>query len=100
MANELKDRIHTSVATGSGDWASFRSEVTGTFLNDQGTGAGGIAGINYTDFSNHLIREYNKQVDIRIDSWTGAAAQTTGLVIEPFDDGFRYTGTGGFANYP
>ena len=29
-----------------------------------------------------------------------AAGQTTGLVIEPFDDGFRYTGTGGFANYP
>ena len=76
MANELKDRIHTSVATGSGDWASFRSEVTGKFLND------------------------NKQVDIRIDSWTGAAGQTTGLLIEPFDAGFRYTGTGNFSNYP
>ena len=35
MANELKDRIHTSVATGSGDWASFRSEVTGKFLKIQ-----------------------------------------------------------------
>tara|TARA_R100000734_G_C3292225_1_gene83906 strand:+ start:144 stop:446 length:303 start_codon:yes stop_codon:yes gene_type:complete len=100
MANELKDRIHTSVATGSGDWASFRSEVTGKFLNDGGTGAGAIPGVNYTDFSNHLIREYNKQVDIRIDSWTGAAGQTTGLLIEPFDAGFRYTGTGNFSNYP
>ena len=100
MANNLKDRIHTSIATGSGDWASFRSEVTGKFLTDGGTGVGGIAGGNYTDFSNHLIREYNKQVDMRIDSWTAAAGQTTGLVIEPFDAGFRYTGTGGFANYP
>ena len=100
MANNLKDRIHTSIATGSGDWASFRSEVTGKFLNDGGTGIGGIAGDNYTDFSNHLIREYNKQVDFKIDSWEGVASQTTGLIIEPHDAGFRYTGTGDFSAYP
>lgn len=100
MAKNLKDRIHTSTATGSGDWSSFRSEVTGMFLTGLGTGSGGVLGVNYTDYSNHLIREYNKQVDLRIDSWTGTAIQTTGLVIEPHDAGFRYTGTGNFAAYP
>ena len=42
MANNLKDRIHTSTATGSGDWSSFRSEVTGMFLTGLGTGSGGV----------------------------------------------------------
>ena len=100
MANELKDRIHTSTSTGSGDWASFRTEVTGTYTTQGGTGTAGILGENYTDYSNHLIREYNKQIDIRIDSWTGTAVQTTGLPISPFDAGFRYTGTGNFSAYP
>ena len=100
MANELKDRIHTSTSTGSGVWASFRSEVTGIYITGGGTGVAESAGVNYTDYSNHLIREYNKQADIRIDSWTGRAIQTTGLHISPFDAGFRYTGTGNFSEYP
>jgi hypothetical protein len=100
MANQLKDRIHTSTSTSSGDWASFRSEVTGMYITGGGTGAAASLGVNYTDYSNHLIREYNKQIDIRIDSWTGTAVQTTGLPISPFDAGFRYTGTGNFSAYP
>mgnify|MGYP003115783991 CR=1 FL=1 len=45
MANQLKDRIHTSTSTSSGDWASFRSEVTGMYITGGGTGATAVYGV-------------------------------------------------------
>jgi hypothetical protein len=90
MPLDLLGEIHSSNSVSSGDWASFRAEVTGMYL------LSGSAEWN----SQHLIREYNRQVNSRYKAWTGSAPVTTGLFIDPYNDGFSYEGTGDFRNYP
>jgi hypothetical protein len=76
MANNLKTRIHSDFSTGSGVWSDYRKEITGAYIDDKG------AGVNYGDYTNHLIREYNDKItDLN---------QPSELYIEPFDAGFRY----------
>jgi len=96
MPNDLLSEIHSSTGIQSGDWATFRAEVTGMYLlSGQGTGnlGGGWD-------AQHLIREYNRNVFNLESSWTGSAPATTGLLIRPFDGGFSYLGTGNFTAYP
>jgi hypothetical protein len=80
MAVDLKTRIHSSFSKDSTTWSGFRSEITGTFINDKGTG------VNYNDYSNHLIREYNEKI-----SELGFDKLNSNLYIQPYDAGFRYT---------
>jgi|TARA_Y100000592_G_scaffold57923_1_gene90718 hypothetical protein len=61
--------------------------------------SGGLS-LNGGWFEQHLIKEYNRKVDELHTSWTGNAPVTTGLLIEPYDAGFSYQGTGDFRNYP
>jgi len=77
MAVDLKTRIHSSFSKDSATWSGFRSEITGAYINDKG------AGVNYNDYSNHLIREYNEKIN--------ELNQPKSLYIEPNDAGFRYT---------
>jgi hypothetical protein len=92
MPQELLNRIHSSASVLSGDWADFRSEVTGMYL---------LSGQGNKEWdSQHLIREYNNNIDDRYKGWTGSSPVTTGLFIEPYNDGLSYQGTGAFRNYP
>ena len=76
MAVDLRDRIHSDFSTGSGVWSDYRRQITGAYIDDKG------AGVNYGDYTNHLIREYNDKItDLN---------QPSELYIEPFDAGFRY----------
>ena len=91
MPNDLLGEIHSSTATTSPDWATFRGEVTGMYLL---SGQGGEWG------AQHLIREYNRNINSLSTSWTGTTeANATGLFIEPYNAGFSYQGTGDFRDY-
>jgi len=91
MPLDLLGEIHSSTGVLSGDWRSFREEVTRMYL----TGAS-----SEEWDSQHLIKEYNRQVNSRYKAWTGSAPVTTGLFIDPYNAGFSYQGTGDFRNYP
>ena len=90
MPNDLSSRIHSSTSANSGDWANFRAEITGSYEVSGGK--------EY--YSQHIIKEYNRNVFDRDPSWKTSAPATTGLLIRPFGDGFNYLGTGGFSSYP
>jgi hypothetical protein len=92
MPLDLLGEIHSSTGVLSGDWRTYREEVTGMYLLSGGLGA------SSEWYANHLIREYNQKVDTLSGSW--APASVTGLMIEPYDAGFRYEGTGDFRDYP
>jgi hypothetical protein len=89
---DLLGEIHATTGIASGDWRNFREEVTGMYLL-----SGGISGQGEW-YANHLIREFNRKVDVLSGQWVGASV--TGLVIDPYDAGFRYEGTGDFRAYP
>jgi hypothetical protein len=88
---DLLGEIHASFATGSGAWSGYRADITGLYL------LSGVAG-EQEWYANHLIREYNRKVDTISGNWAGASV--TGLMIDPYDAGFRYEGTGDFRGYP
>jgi len=92
MPNDLLGEIHSSTATTpSPDWVDFRSEVTGMYLlSGQGNGEWE---------AQHLIREYNRNINSLYKSWTGTEPNTTGLFLEPYNAGFSYQGTGDFRDY-
>jgi hypothetical protein len=92
MPTDLLGEIHSSTATTSPDWATYRSEVTGMYLlSGQGGGEWD---------SQHLIREYNRKINSLSPSWTGTIeANATGLFVEPYNAGFSYQGTGDFTDY-
>tara|TARA_Y100001951_G_C11285421_1_gene268358 strand:+ start:42 stop:404 length:363 start_codon:yes stop_codon:yes gene_type:complete len=90
MPNDLLSEMHSSTSVDSGVWADFRAEATGMYL---------LSGsVEYN--SQHVIREYNRNVFTLESSWTGDAIATTGLLLRPFNDGFSYIGTGDFTDYP
>ena len=89
MPLDLLGEIHPSYATGSGTWSGWRHEITGLYL---------LSGASSEWYANHLIREYNRKVDTLSGNWAGASV--TGLMIDPYDAGFRYEGTGDFRAYP
>ena len=90
MPNDLLGEIHSSTATTSPDWATFRGEVTGMYL---------LSGQGGEWDSQHLIREYNRNINSLYKSWTPTEPNATGLFIEPYNAGFSYQGTGDFRNY-
>jgi len=49
--------------------------------------------------SQHLIREYNRNVNSLYTSWTPTEPNATGLFLEPYNAGFSYQGTGDFRDY-
>ena len=81
MPRTTQDLVHTDYSTGSGIWMQYRKDITGLYSSG--------ASPRYDDFDNHLIREYNRKID--------GLGQPSGLLLEPYDAGFRYTGTGGFS---
>jgi len=49
--------------------------------------------------SQHLIREYNRNINSLYKSWTPTESNATGLFLEPYNAGFSYQGTGDFRDY-
>jgi len=49
--------------------------------------------------SQHLIREYNRNINSLYKSWTPTEPNATGLFLEPYNAGFSYQGTGDFRDY-
>ena len=85
MAVDLTNKIHGDFSTGSGVWMGYRSDITGAYITEEGTGA------NYVIYSNKLIREYNEKIS--------ELNQPSNLYIEPYDAGFRYTNDPLLATY-
>jgi len=90
MPNDLLGQIHSSTDTTSSDWATFRGEVTGMYL---------LSGQGGEWDSQHLIREYNRNINSLYKSWTPTEPNATGLFLEPYNAGFSYQGTGDFRDY-
>ena len=90
MPTDLLGQIHSSTAVTSPDWATFRGEVTGMYL---------LSGQGGEWDSQHLIREYNRNVNSLYTSWTPTEPNATGLFLEPYNAGFSYQGTGDFRDY-
>ena len=85
----IRDSIHPDFATGSGVWQEYRSILTGEFVS----GGGALSG-RYQEFTDD-IREYNRKIN-----WLSGQWGDTGLFLEPYNEGFRYTGTGNFRTWP
>jgi len=90
MPTDLLGQIHSSTAVTSPDWATFRGEVTGMYL---------LSGQGGEWDSQHLIREYNRNINSLYTSWTPTEPNATGLFLEPYNAGFSYQGTGDFRDY-
>ena len=76
MPRELQATIHSNLLPTTGELNSYKSQITGLYTVSTAV-----------DFDNHLIREFNRKCYY---------AGQTGFMIEPFDAGFRYEGTGNF----
>jgi hypothetical protein len=74
----LQSNIHYNTVPTSGQLSAWRTEITGLYAT---------GGYDTTEFSDHLIREYNRR---------SIVGGFTGLTIGPYDDGYRYIGTGNF----
>ena len=85
----IRDSIHTDFATGSGVWQEYRRVLTGEFVS-----GGGVTAGRYGEFTKD-IQEYNRKVDTLSGQWGD-----TGLFLEPYNGGFRYTGAGDFRTWP
>jgi|TARA_R110002020_G_scaffold126312_6_gene284056 hypothetical protein len=84
----LQAEIHSETGTTTGIWVPYRDEITGGYLT---SGASG----NFVDWDNHLMREYNRKVHQQVSGDN----TPTGLYLDPYDAGFRYTGSGNFNVY-
>ena len=87
----IRDSIHTDFAVGSGVWQKYRAVLTGQFLSGGGAGA---TGDRYSEVTKD-IQEYNRKIDTLSGHWND-----TGLFLDPYNQGFRYTGTGDFRVWP
>ena len=85
----IRDSIHSDFSTGSGVWQEYRRNLTGLFHS-----GGGIISGRYGEFTQD-IQEYNRKVDTLTGQWND-----TGLFLDPYNAGFRYTGTGDFRTWP
>ena len=76
MPRLLQATIHSNLLPTTGELSDYRTQITGLYTTETAV-----------DFDNHLIREFNRKCHY---------ADQTGYMIEPFDGGFRYLGTGAF----
>lgn len=76
----IQAEIHNDYSTVSGTWVAYRAEITGLYST---TGYAASGNATFGDFSDHLIREYNRKIE-RLN-------MPTGLYIQPYDAGFRLT---------
>lgn len=81
----IRDSIHTDFSTGVSGWEGYRTELTGEFIR-KGVNVSG----RYGEFSKD-IQEYNRKINTLSGAWSD-----TGMFLTPYNEGFRYTGTGDF----
>ena len=73
----IRNSIHTEESTDIGVWKKYRAELTGLYATGDGTGA------MYEQYASQDFREYNKKIND-----LGLSGR---LLLEPMDDGFRFT---------
>lgn len=78
MPRLLEHSIHSDFNTGLEVWSGYKQEIIDYY----------DSGINRIDLDDHLTREYNRKIS--------NLGLSTGLLIQPFDAGFRYIGSGIF----
>lgn len=78
MPRRLQSSIHSDFSVVPATWSGYKSQITGLWVNDP----------SKNDFNNHLIREYNRKIDI--------LNMDTGGYISPYDAGYRYIGGTGY----
>jgi len=74
MPRDLLHEIHSNTRPTSPELSGYYAEITGNYDN-----------FEQDDYHDHVIREYNRR------AWNYGF---TGQMITPYDDGFRYVGTG------
>jgi len=75
MPRQKQDEIHCDFSLTSGDWVSYRAEVTGFY-----------GSYDFSELNDHIVREFNKKIrDLNMPE---------SLYISPYDAGLRYTGDG------
>lgn len=72
---QLQSQIHSDYSSVSDTWIAYRTGVSGLYA----------AASKKDDYSDHLIREFNRKIQ--------NLNQPTGLFIAPFDAGYRFIGT-------
>jgi hypothetical protein len=77
----LQADIHSNYSIVSGDWSSYKTQITGLY---SATGYAASGNATFGDFSDHLVREYNHKIE--------RLGMPTGLFIRPYDAGYRLTG--------
>jgi len=88
----IRDSIHSDFSTGSGVWLEYRRNLTGLYLSGVADGTvDNYTGSRYHEFADHDFREFNRKVNMLSGLWN-----TTGVMLDPYDGGFRYTGAGSF----
>jgi len=75
MPRSLQSKVHSQYSADSLIWEGYKTEVSGLFSSLPIT----------ADFSDHLIREFNRKVD--------RLGLSSDLMIAPYDAGFRFIGT-------
>ena len=76
----IRNSIHTDFSRESGVWANYRNELTGDYIDENGTGT------NFHEFADGSFREYNRKLnDLNISG-------SESIFLEPYDAGFRYKG--------
>lgn len=77
----LQAEIHNNYSSISGTWDAYKSQIAGLY---SATGYAASGNATFQDFSNHLMREYNSKI-IKLNMGTG-------MLISPYDAGYRFTG--------
>ena len=84
----IRNSIHTDFSRESGVWANYRNELTGDYIDENGTGS------NFHEFADGSFREYNRKLnDLNISG-------SESIFLEPYDAGFRYKGDPLIARFP
>ena len=84
----IRNSIHTDFSRESGVWANYRNELTGDYIDENGTGT------NFHEFADGSFREYNRKLnDLNISG-------SESIFLEPYDAGFRYKGDPLIARFP
>jgi len=79
MPRKKQDEIHCDFSSTSGDWVSYRAEVTGFYSS-----------YDSSELNDHIVREFNKKIrDLNMPE---------SLYISPYDAGLRYIGNGSVFN--
>jgi hypothetical protein len=75
MPRHLQSIIHSEKSHSGSIWSGYNQEIIDLWNSSSA----------HADFNDHLIREYNRKIDL--------FNQPTGLFFAPYDAGYRFIGS-------